>query len=63
MADKIPSENAPASQEVAPPASQQPAPNSRPEPPPYRPDKDLIGYVERGQKPPAPRQPPPTENR
>ncbi len=26
---------------------------SRPEPPPFRPNKDLIGYIEKGQKPPA----------
>jgi hypothetical protein len=28
-------------------------PANRPEPPPYRPDVDLIGYIEKGQKPPA----------
>jgi len=28
-------------------------PPSRPEPPPYKPNKKLIGYIERGQKPPA----------
>jgi hypothetical protein len=27
-------------------------PKERPAPPPYKPDEDLIGYVERGQKPP-----------
>jgi hypothetical protein len=26
---------------------------SRPEPPPFRPNKDLIGYIEQGQKPPV----------
>jgi len=30
-------------------------PFSRPEPPPYRPRMDLIGYIERGQNPPAER--------
>lgn len=29
-------------------------PANRPEPPPYRPDVDLIGYIEKGQKPPRP---------
>jgi hypothetical protein len=38
------------------PAKGEPAPEqSRPEPPPYRPRKDLIGYIERGQNPPAER--------
>ncbi len=38
------------------PATAEPAPPpSRPEPPPYRPRKDMIGYIERGQKP-APEQ-------
>jgi hypothetical protein len=45
-ADNAPSEKAPAPQEAA--------PGNRPEPPPYLPDKELIGYVEKGQKPPAP---------
>jgi hypothetical protein len=27
------------------------AQKSRPEPPPFRPNKDLIGYIEKGQKP------------
>jgi hypothetical protein len=31
-----------------------PEPASRPEPPPYRPDMDLIGYLEKGQKPHSP---------
>jgi hypothetical protein len=44
--DNAPSEKAPASQQA--PAG------SRPEPPPFRPDKELIGYIEKGQKPPAP---------
>jgi hypothetical protein len=35
----------------APAPSQQP-PTTRPAPPPYRPNKDLIGYIEKGQKPP-----------
>jgi hypothetical protein len=26
---------------------------SRPEPPPFRPNKELIGYIEKGQKPPV----------
>jgi hypothetical protein len=30
----------------------------QPPPPPYRPDKDLIGYIEKGQRPPAPAAPP-----
>jgi hypothetical protein len=50
-----------ASSEIG-PSSQQASPAGRPDPPPYRPDRDLIGYVERGQKPPAPPQPP-TEKR
>jgi hypothetical protein len=37
-----------------PPAATGPAPTpERPEPPPYKPNKELIGYIERGQKPPA----------
>jgi hypothetical protein len=28
-------------------------PASWPEPPQYRPDTDLIGYIEKGQKPPS----------
>jgi hypothetical protein len=40
--------------QVAPAAELAAEPVSRPEPPPYRPDKDLIGYIEKGQKPPAP---------
>jgi hypothetical protein len=28
------------------------SPSERPAPPPYRPNKELIGYIERGQKPP-----------
>ena len=42
-----------------------PAPTSaksRPEPPPFRPNKDLIGYIEKGQKPPV-RPSPPSEKR
>ncbi len=38
------------------------ATRSRPEPPPFRPNKDLIGYIEKGQKPPA-RPAPPSEKR
>lgn len=49
MADKQATQSSPAS----PPPPVPPAP-SHPEPPPYRPDKDLIGYIEEGQKPPAP---------
>ena len=51
VGDNAPSESTP---------SQQATPERRPDPPPYRPDKDLIGYVEKGQKPPAP-PPPATE--
>jgi len=37
-------------------------PPRRPEPPPFNPDTDLIGYIEKGQKPPdEERQKPPTE--
>ncbi len=36
-----------------PPAEAPPTSNDRPEPPPFRPNKELIGYIERGQKPPA----------
>jgi hypothetical protein len=43
------------------PSEQQPTP--RPAPPPYRPNKDLIGYIERGQQPPTRRTPPASENR
>jgi hypothetical protein len=35
---------------------------SRPEPPPFRPNNDLIGYIEKGQKPPV-RPAPPSEER
>jgi hypothetical protein len=36
------------------PAATEPAPPpSQPEPPPYMPDEELIGYIERGQTPPA----------
>jgi hypothetical protein len=35
------------------PATTEPAsPPSRPEPPPYKPNKELIGYIEKGLKPP-----------
>lgn len=39
------------------PASEKPQPKgstpaSRPAPPPFRPNKELIGYIEEGQKPP-----------
>lgn len=37
-------------------------PPNRPAPPPYQPDKSLIGYIEKGQKPP-PRPDPPGEKR
>lgn len=38
------------------PTTQSPQPNgssppARPAPPPYRPNKELIGYIEKGQKP------------
>ena len=41
------------------PAGAEAAPaSSRPDPPPNEPDKDLIGYVEKGQKPaPTPARP------
>lgn len=29
------------------------SPSGRPTPPPFRPNKELIGYIEKGQKPPA----------
>lgn len=29
------------------------APPNRPAPPPFRPNKELIGYIEKGQKPPT----------
>ncbi len=35
----------------------EPAKN-RPEPPPFRPNKDLIGYIEKGQRPPKSPEPP-----
>lgn len=35
---------------------------SRPEPPPFRPNKDLIGYIEKGQRRPV-RPAPPSEKR
>jgi hypothetical protein len=54
----MPDEKAPQS---VPAPQPQPA-KSRPEPPPFRPNKDLIGYIEKGQKPPV--QPaPPSEKR
>ena len=37
------------------PATEPTPPSSRPAPPPYKPDKLLIGYIEKGQKPPAER--------
>ncbi len=40
--------------EKAPQGAPAPQPaKSRPEPPPFRPNKDLIGYIEKGQKPPV----------
>lgn len=42
MADQEPSESTPTQNE----------PPARPAPPPYRPNEDLIGYIERGQTPP-----------
>jgi len=39
-------EKTPQSTPAPPPAK------SRPAPPPFRPNKDLIGYIEKGQKPP-----------
>jgi hypothetical protein len=33
---------------------------ARPDPPPYEPDTELIGYIEKGQKPPS-RPPRPSE--
>jgi hypothetical protein len=50
MADDKNTPQAPAPQSAPPPAP----PDRRPDPPPYRPDKDLIGYLEKGPKPPAP---------
>jgi hypothetical protein len=42
------------SDEKAPPSAPAPQPaKSRPEPPPFRPNKELIGYIEKGQKPPV----------
>jgi len=52
----MPDEKAPQSAPAPPPAE------SRPEPPPFRPNKDLIGYIEKGQKPPV-RPAPPSEKR
>jgi hypothetical protein len=52
MPDGEQGQGAPA-KEAAPAPSREPASTpSHPEPPPYRPDKDLIGYIEKGQKPP-----------
>ena len=35
-------------------ATTEPAtPPRRPDPPPYQPDPELIGFIEKGQKPPA----------
>ena len=42
-----------------------PRPESEPErpaPPPYDPDENLIGYIERDQKPPARPAPPPSDD-
>jgi hypothetical protein len=47
--------------EIAPSTEAQPEP-AQTDPPPYEPDKDLIGYVEKGQNPSAPR-PRPSERR
>ncbi len=52
----MPDEKAPQS------APAPPSAKSRPEPPPFRPNKDLIGYFEKGQKPPV-RPAPPSEKR
>ena len=43
----MPDEKAPQSAPAPQPAK------SRPDPPPFRPNKDLIGYIEKGQKPPV----------
>lgn len=40
------------STDMASSAEAQPEP-SQPAPPPYEPDRELIGYMESGQKPPA----------
>jgi hypothetical protein len=51
-----------AEQEPAPaPSQHEPAP--RPAPPPFRPNKDLIGYIEKGQRPPTRPTSPPSEKR
>lgn len=41
-----------------PPTASAKEPAGRPEPPPYRPDTDLIGYIEKGQRHPTPTTPP-----
>lgn len=38
----------------APAANPAPTGAKRPQAPPYRPDKELIGYIEKGQKPQSP---------
>jgi hypothetical protein len=57
MADDKNAPKAPPPQSAPPPA----APDRHPDPPRYRPDKALIGYVEKGQKSPAPPAQPPSE--
>lgn len=39
--------------DTAPPSEAEPE-SGRPASPPFKPDTDLIGYVEKGQKPPIP---------
>lgn len=51
----------PTSQDSQPNGSS-PSPPRRPAPPPFRPNKELIGYIEKGQKPPV-RPAPPAEKR
>lgn len=44
--------------EKTPPSAPSPSPwDDRPEPPPFRPNRDLIGYMEKGQRPATRRSP------
>jgi hypothetical protein len=54
MSEESTSQNSPSSDGAPQP--------SRPAPPPFRPNKELIGYIEKGQKPPV-RPERPTEKR
>jgi hypothetical protein len=53
MADDQAGQSAPATAPVPPVPNPEPPAEARPAPPPYRPNMELIGYIEKGQQPPA----------